>query len=98
MRQVVMDDWRESQSQESQNASDDSRRESWTVWMPKCINIGLSVHRECVVVSPDGWIRSGMARLVWSGIFSNIRIFIAARLLRFVCLLSAFVQRSLSNL
>src|SRR6202142_2136849 len=23
-------------------------------WMPKCVNIGLSVHRECVVVSPWG--------------------------------------------
>src|ERR1700690_229665 len=47
-----MDDQRESQSQASQNTSDDSRRESWTDWMPKCINIRLSVHRECVVISP----------------------------------------------
>src|ERR1700690_2151454 len=51
MRQVFMDDRRESQSQESRNTSDDSHRESWTVWMPKCVNIGLSVHRECVVIS-----------------------------------------------
>ena len=46
-----MDDQRESQLQASRNTSDDSRRESWIDWMPKCVNIGLSVHRECVVVS-----------------------------------------------